>query len=118
MGRLDLIHLGMGADGHTASLFPGSPALEVSDRLVVATVDPTGRNPHPRLTFTLTMIQTARLVLVTVSGPEKAPAVARVLAGDPDLPASRIRGARVTWILDRDAAAVSGGTGSSTSTGG
>mgnify|MGYP006172751897 CR=1 FL=1 len=60
LGRLDVIHLGLGPDGHTASLFPDSPALDASpSRAVVRNEDPHGRNPLPRLTFTTTAIDAA-----------------------------------------------------------
>src|SRR5207253_7016570 len=57
LGRIDLIHLGLGVDGHTASLFPGSPALEADPgRLVVLNDDPSGHNPHQRMTLTLSAL--------------------------------------------------------------
>ena len=69
LGRLDVVHLGLGADGHTASLFPGSAGLDADPgRLVVMNDDPSGRNPHPRMTLTFAGIARARLVLVTVDG--------------------------------------------------
>lgn len=98
---LDLVHLGLGDDGHTASLFPGSPALEVDDRLVVATGD--DAHPHRRLTFTFPAIAGARLVVVTVSGAGKAPAWSRLCRGD-DVPAARVRAERVVWLVDPAAA--------------
>ncbi len=101
LASLDLVHLGLGDDGHTASLFPGSPALDVDDRLVVATGDEI--HPHPRLTFTFPAIARARLVVVTVSGVGKAEAWERLCRGT-DLPASRIQADRVLWFLDHDAA--------------
>ena len=105
LGRIDLIHLGMGPDGHTASLFPGSPGLDADPgRLVVMNDDPTGRNPHTRMTFTLAGIARARLALVTVEGDAKREMMARVLADDPDVPASHIRADRVLWIVDPVAA--------------
>ena len=67
---IDLVHLGLGPDGHTASLFPGSPALDVEDRFVVATED--DEHPHPRLTFTFPAIATAPLVVITVGGDGQA----------------------------------------------
>ena len=74
---IDLIHLGMGPDGHTASLFPGAPTLEAEPGvLVLATEDPNGVNPHPRLTLTLAAINSARLAVFTVAGASKADAVA------------------------------------------
>ena len=105
LGKLDLIHLGLGADGHTASLFPGSPALEADPgRLVVFNEDPAGRYGHKRMTLTLTGIARSRLVIVTVSGEEKREALGRVMAGDPEAPASHIRGDRVLWLADAAAA--------------
>ncbi len=100
-----LVHLGMGPDGHCASLFPGAPALDNADpgRPVVATVDPTGTNPHPRLSLTLPAIARADLVVFTVSGTAKHDALARVRAGE-DLPAARVRARRVLWLVDGDAA--------------
>jgi 6-phosphogluconolactonase len=105
LGRVDLIHLGMGPDGHTASLFPGSPALEADPgRLVVMNHDPSGNNPYERMTLTLAGIARARLALVTASGEAKREALARVAANDPAMPASHIRADRVLWIVDPAAA--------------
>ena len=99
-GKLDVIHLGMGADGHTASLFPGSAALDADEgRLVVRNEDPAGTNPYERLTLTYSGLSRARLVLFTVCGAEKRDAMARVLAGD-DVPAARVHADRVVWLLD------------------
>ena len=78
LGQLDVVHLGLGADGHIASLFPGSPGLDADPgRLVVMNEDPSGRNPHPRMTLTFAGIARARLVLVTVAGEAKRDALAR-----------------------------------------
>lgn len=100
LGMFDLIHLGLGPDGHTASLFAGSPALDVDPgRLVAANHDPSGANPHPRLTLTLSGLSRARLVVFTVSGEAKAPALARILAGE-DAPANRVRAEKVLWLVD------------------
>jgi 6-phosphogluconolactonase len=105
LGRVDLIHLGMGPDGHTASLFPGSPALDADPgRLVVMNHDPSGRNPYERMTLTLAGIARARLALVTAAGEAKREALARVAANDPAMPASLIRADRVLWIVDPAAA--------------
>jgi 6-phosphogluconolactonase len=100
LGPIDLVHLGLGPDGHTASLFPRSPALDESDRLVVATGD--DLHPHPRLTFTFPAIALARLAVFTVAGQEKKDALARVEAGE-DLPAARVRADRVLWLVDEAA---------------
>jgi 6-phosphogluconolactonase len=105
LGRLDVVHLGMGADGHVASLFPGSAALDADPgRLVMMNDDPSGANPHPRMTLTLGGIARARLVLVTVSGDDKRDAVARVRAGDPSCPGALVRSDHVVWIVDPAAA--------------
>ncbi len=97
---IDLVHLGLGPDGHTASLFPGSPTLDESEQLVVVAGD--DLHPRPRLTFTFPGIARARLVVVTVAGAEKRDAVERIRAGE-DLPGGRIRGERVLWLGDRAA---------------
>jgi 6-phosphogluconolactonase len=100
---LDLVHLGLGPDGHTASLFPGSRALESPPgRFVVHNLDPSGRNPHERLTLTFEAIERCRLVVFTVSGEAKHEALHRVLSGEP-LPAARVRAGRVLWLCDREA---------------
>jgi 6-phosphogluconolactonase len=105
LGRFDVVHLGLGADGHTASLFPGSAALDADPgRLVTTNEDPSGTNPHTRMTLTYAGIARARLVLVTVAGAEKLEAMARVAADDPSCPAAGVRADRVVWIVDPEAA--------------
>jgi 6-phosphogluconolactonase len=106
--RFDLLLLGMGADGHVASLFPGSPALEERSRLVAATSSPPpgGR----RITLTFPVLEAAARVVFLVAGEAKAPAVARALsgaAGDEAVPAARVRprDGSVLWLVDRAAAA-------------
>ncbi len=102
---IDVIHLGMGPDGHTASLFPGASTLEAGPgELVAATEDPNGVNPHPRLTVTLPVINSARLAIFTVAGASKADAVAALLRGD-DIPAARVHAGRVLWLVDGPACA-------------
>jgi 6-phosphogluconolactonase len=102
---IDLIHLGMGPDGHTASLFKGSPALDADPgELVAANEDPSGNNPHQRLTLTLPVINSARLAVFTVAGASKAKAVAALLRGD-DIPAARVHAGRTLWLVDGPARA-------------
>lgn len=104
LGQIDLIHLGLGPDGHTASLFPHSLALEADPgRLVVMNDDPLGTNPHQRMTLTFAGIARARQVVFTVAGPGKAEALGRIARGE-DLPASRIRADNVLWLVDEAAA--------------
>jgi len=101
---LGLVHLGLGPDGHTASLFTGSGALRVTDpgRSVVANRDPNGVNPHERITLTYAGIARARRVVFTVSGASKRDAFTRIAAGQ-DLPAARVDGGEVLWLVDADA---------------
>jgi len=99
-----VVHLGLGPDGHTASLFPQSAALDTGPgRLVVVNDDPLGHNPHPRMTLTYEGIARARLVVVTVEGEAKAEALARVRADDPTAPASHVDAERVLWLVDHAA---------------
>jgi 6-phosphogluconolactonase len=105
LGHLDVVHLGLGPDGHVASLFPDSGGAAADPgRLVVMNDDPSGRNPHPRMTLTFAGIERARLVVVTVEGAAKAEAFARVRAGDPSCPGSHVRADQVVWIVDPAAA--------------
>ncbi|PYJ22852.1 MAG: 6-phosphogluconolactonase, partial [Verrucomicrobia bacterium] len=107
--RHDLILLGLGDDGHTASLFPGTAALEESTQRVVANFVP--KLDAWRLTFTLPLINQARHICFLVDGKKKGGIIERVLEGDPQFPASRVmdyRGvARPSWLWRRQKSLVS-----------
>jgi 6-phosphogluconolactonase len=101
--ELDLLVLGVGPDGHTASLFPGSAALDERRRLVLPVVGP--KPPADRMTLTPPAIEAARRVAVIATGADKAAVVARALEGPPalsEVPAQL--GRRGAWFLDRAAA--------------
>jgi 6-phosphogluconolactonase len=97
---IDIVHLGLGPDGHTASLFPGTAAVDEQERFVVDNGDEL--HPHPRITFTFPAIARAVLAIVTVEGEEKRDPIRRIRAGE-DLPGARIRAGQVLWIGDRAA---------------
>ena len=103
---LDLVMLGIGDDGHTASLFPETPALGVTDRLAVA--NPVARLDTTRLTLTVPVLNAARKVRFLVAGAGKAEALAEILEGEADprqYPAKLVRPpGGPTWMVDRDAA--------------
>jgi 6-phosphogluconolactonase len=104
--RFDLILLGLGADGHTASLFPETPALEVQDRWVVA--NPVPRLDTTRITLTVPVINAARAVIFLVAGEDKAEALEETLEGDADpraYPAKLIQPpGGPNWMVDQSAA--------------
>lgn len=103
--RFDWMLLGMGDDGHVASLFPGAVSLEVTNRLVIG-VEDSPKPPPVRLTMTLPLINAARAIHFLVSGPHKRAALARVLAREDDeLPASRVQpcDGTVDWWVSREA---------------
>ncbi|HEX7077285.1 MAG TPA: 6-phosphogluconolactonase [Candidatus Eisenbacteria bacterium] len=105
--RFDLVLLGMGADGHTASLFPGTEALDATERLTAA-VHVSALDSW-RITLTLPVLNRAANVIFLVSGADKAPTLRAVVEGPaaaPPLPAQRVlpESGSLTWIADRDAA--------------
>ncbi len=100
---LDVVHLGLGADGHTASLVPGDPVLEVEHRDVAVTGTYQGRR---RMTLTYPALARAREIVWLVSGDPKAEAVAQLVRGDRSIPAGRVHQDRATLLIDPPAAAV------------
>jgi 6-phosphogluconolactonase len=99
----DVTLLGIGDDGHTASLFPGHPALSEPQRWVMAVI---GAMPQPRITLTYPALDSSRDVAFVVTGRAKRNVVARALAGDRTIPASLVRPVgRLHWFTDRAAAA-------------
>jgi 6-phosphogluconolactonase len=111
--RFDIVLLGMGDDGHTASLFPGMPSLDERERWVVGSAVPPYVRPNvPRITLTLPVLNAAYWVLFLVTGQSKAGRVREAITaepGDPDaLPAARVRPTRgmLSWLLDEEAASM------------
>ena len=105
----DVLVLGVGEDGHTASLFPGEPDVDIVDRLATAVAAKGAR--EARLTLTPPVLENARSVIIIAVGPGKRPALESVWSAQGDLhktPARIIRGCRggVTWIIDRAAGGV------------
>lgn len=98
---LDLVHLGLGPDGHTASLVPGDPVLDVTDKEVAVTNEYQGRR---RMTLTFPVLNRARRVLWMVTGSGKAEMLVRLKAADPSIPAGRVRQDGAVVFADRDAA--------------
>ena len=99
--RFDLIHLGLGADGHTASLVPDDPVLQVTDRLVALTQPYQG---HRRMTLTYPALARTEEILWLVSGADKREALTRLLDGDRSMPAACVEAARGTVLADTAAA--------------
>jgi 6-phosphogluconolactonase len=98
---LDLVHLGLGPDGHTASLVPGDPVLDVTSADVATTAAYQGRR---RMTLTFPIINRSRFVLWLVTGHDKAATLVRLRDGDQSLPASHVRRDRALVLVDRAAA--------------
>jgi 6-phosphogluconolactonase len=100
---LDLVHLGLGPDGHTASLVPGDGVLEVADRRVALTEGT--YQDHRRMTLTYPTLAAAGRILWLVTGEEKRDALAKLLAGDDSIPAGRVANADMVVVADEAAAA-------------
>jgi len=98
---LDLVHLGLGPDGHTASLVPGDRVLQVTDADVALTAVYQGRR---RMTLTYPILNRSRRVLWLVTGSDKAEMVGRLYAGDTSIPAGRVNRERALILADRAAA--------------
>jgi len=100
---LDLVHLGLGPDGHTASLVPGDPVLQITNADVAVTGVYQGRR---RLTLTYPVLNRARAILWLVTGQAKAEMLKRLRAGDRSIPAGNVRGEQATVLADRDASSL------------
>ena len=100
--RLDLVDLGLGPDGHTASLVPGDPVLEVTDRRVAMTTNEC--QGHRRMPLTYRALAEARQIVWLVTGEEKRGPLQQLLAADPSIPAGRVRNESMSIVADRAAA--------------
>lgn len=99
--QLDLVHLGLGPDGHTASLVPGDPVLDVTDSRVALTE--TAYQDHHRMTLTYPALDNARRVVWLVTGPDKKEPLAKLLAGDESIPAGRVKNDNMLVVADETA---------------
>ena len=104
----DLVHLGMGDDGHTASLVPGDRVAEVAERDVALTLEYRGRR---RMTLTYPALDRSRRIMWLITGEDKAAMLPRLLAGDPSIPAGRVAAEDQLVVADRAAASEVGGPG-------
>ncbi len=99
--RIDIVHLGLGPDGHTASLVPGDPVLEVTDRRVAMTANE--YQGHRRMTLTYRALAEARQIVWLVTGEEKRAPLQQLIAADPTIPAGRVGNESMTIVADQAA---------------